>query len=375
MLYHLLWRVGLTDVPQARFSDIDFLSVLNVTRYTTFRTAAASVTALAISLLLGPWMIRKLRDFQIGQVIRQEGPQSHRAKAGTPTMGGLLILSSALIPTLLWADLTNPYIWIAVLATAGFGAVGFADDYLKIVRRSHHGLIPRYKLGGQVIVALSVGVAVLYLSEQTPPLYNTRLIFPFFKNLIPDLGLLYLPFAAFILVAWSNAVNLTDGLDGLAISTFGVAAAAFTALAYVTGHRLFAEYLLLVRFPPASEMTIFCGALVGASLGFLWYNSYPAEIFMGDVGSLALGGALGTVAILIKQELLLVIVGGVFVMEAASVVIQVASFKLTGKRVFKMSPIHHHFELIGWSEPKIIARFLILAIIFALFSLTTLKLR
>jgi phospho-N-acetylmuramoyl-pentapeptide-transferase len=365
MLYLLL--------PQ--LDDVAYLGVLNVTRYITFRTAAASLTALAISLLLGPWMIRKLRDFQIGQVIRQEGPQSHRAKAGTPTMGGLLILTSALTPTLLWADLTNPYIWIAVLATAGFGAVGFTDDYLKIVRRSHHGLIPRYKMGGQIAVAVGVGVAVLFLADQNPPLYNTRLIFPFFKNLIPDLGLMYLPFAVFILVAWSNAVNLTDGLDGLAISTFGVAAAAFTALAYVTGHAVLADYLDLVRFSPAGELTIFCGALVGASLGFLWYNSYPADIFMGDVGSLALGGALATVSVLIKQELLLVVVGGVFVIEAASVVIQVISFKLTGKRVFKMSPLHHHFELIGWSEPKIIARFLILAIICALFSLTTLKLR
>jgi phospho-N-acetylmuramoyl-pentapeptide-transferase len=348
---------------------------LNVTRYITFRTAAASLTALAISLLLGPWMIRKLRDFQVGQVIRQEGPESHRAKAGTPTMGGLLILASALIPTLLWADLQNPYVWIAVLATLGFGTVGFIDDYLKIVRRSHHGLIPRYKMGGQLLVAVGVGGALLALAEQNPPLYNTRLIFPFFKNLIPDLGFLYLPFAAFILVAWSNAVNLTDGLDGLAISTFGVAAAAFTALAYVTGHARLAAYLDLVRFAGTGELTIFCGALVGASLGFLWYNSFPAQIFMGDVGSLALGGALATVSVLIKQELLLVIVGGVFVMEAASVVIQVASFKLTGKRVFKMSPLHHHFELSGWSEPKIIARFLILAIICALFSLTTLKLR
>ena len=365
MLYQLL--------PQ--LDDITYLGVLNVTRYITFRTAAASLTALAISLLLGPWMIRKLRDFQIGQVIRQEGPQSHRAKAGTPTMGGLLILTSALIPTLLWADLTNPYVWIAVLATAGFGAVGFTDDYLKIVRRSHHGLLPRYKMGGQLLVALGVGIAVLVLADQNPPLYNTRLIFPFFKNLIPDLGFMYLPFAVFILVAWSNAVNLTDGLDGLAISTFGVAAAAFTALAYVTGHAVLADYLDLVRFSPAGELTIFCGALVGASLGFLWYNSYPADIFMGDVGSLALGGALATVSVLIKQELLLVIVGGVFVIEAASVVIQVLSFKLTGKRVFKMSPLHHHFELIGWSEPKIIARFLILAIICALFSLTSLKLR
>jgi phospho-N-acetylmuramoyl-pentapeptide-transferase len=352
-----------------------YATIFNVTRYITFRTAAASLTALALSLALGPWMIRKLRDFQIGQVIRQEGPQSHRAKAGTPTMGGVLILTSAIVPTLLWADLSNPYVWIAVLATAAFGAVGFTDDYLKIVRHSHHGLIPRYKMGGQVLVAIAVGVAVLLLSQQNPPLYNTRLIFPFFKNLIPDLGWFYVAFTVLVLVGASNAVNLTDGLDGLAISTFAVSAAAFTALAYVTGHAVLAQYLLLVRFAPAGELTIFCGALVGASLGFLWYNSYPADIFMGDVGSLALGGALGTVAILIKQELLLPIVGGVFVIEALSVIIQVASFKLTGQRVFKMAPIHHHFELIGWSEPKVIARFLIMAIIFALFSLTTLKLR
>jgi phospho-N-acetylmuramoyl-pentapeptide-transferase len=352
-----------------------YAQIFNVTRYITFRTAAASLTALALSLVLGPWMIRKLRDFQIGQVIRQEGPQSHRAKAGTPTMGGLLILTSALVPTLLWADLSNYYIWIAVLATTAFGAVGFADDYLKVVRQSHHGLIPRYKMGGQILVAIAVGVAVLMLSQQNPPLYNTRLIFPFFKNLIPDLGWFYVVFTVLVLVGASNAVNLTDGLDGLAISTFAVSAAAFTALAYVTGHAVLAQYLLLVRFAPAGELTVFCGALVGASLGFLWYNSYPADIFMGDVGSLALGGALGTVAILIKQELLLPIVGGVFVIEALSVIIQVASFKLTGQRVFKMAPIHHHFELIGWSEPKVIARFLIMAIIFALFSLTTLKLR
>jgi phospho-N-acetylmuramoyl-pentapeptide-transferase len=347
--------------------------VLNVVRYITFRTAAASLTALAISLLLGPWMIRKLRDFQIGQVIRQEGPQSHRAKAGTPTMGGVLILTASVVPTLLWADLSNPYVWIAVLATSAFGAVGFADDYLKIVRRSHHGLRPRYKMALQVLVALAVGVALMVLAANN--LYNTRLIFPFFKNLIPDLGWLYVAFTVLVLVGASNAVNLTDGLDGLAISTFGVAAAAFTALAYVTGHAVLADYLLLVRFPPAGELTIFCGALVGASLGFLWYNSYPAELFMGDVGSLALGGALGTVAILIKQELLLLIVGGVFVIEAVSVIVQVGSFKLRGQRVFKMAPLHHHFELSGWSEPKIITRFLILAVIFALFSLTTLKLR
>jgi phospho-N-acetylmuramoyl-pentapeptide-transferase len=365
MLYYLL----------PPLATLPYLGFLNVTRYITFRTAAASLTALVISLVLGPWLIRKLRDFQIGQVIRQEGPQSHRAKAGTPTMGGLLILAASIVPALLWADLSNPFIWIAMGATVGCGAVGFLDDYLKITRRSHHGLWPRYKMGGLLIVAAAVGLSVLLLSYENPPLYNTRLIFPFFKNLIPDLGIGYVLFAVLVLVCTTNAVNLTDGLDGLAISTFGVAAAAYTALAYVTGHAVLADYLLLVRFPPAGELTIFCGALVGASLGFLWYNSYPAEIFMGDVGSLGLGGAIGTVAILIKQELLLPIVGGVWVLEALSVVIQVTSFKLTGKRVFKMSPLHHHFELIGWSEPKVITRFLIVGVLFALFSLTTLKLR
>jgi phospho-N-acetylmuramoyl-pentapeptide-transferase len=361
MLYHLLYPFHTQ------------ISALNVTRYITFRTAAASLSALAISLILGPWLVRKLREFQIGQVIRTEGPTSHMPKAGTPTMGGLLILTAALVPTLLWADLTNLYVWIAVLTTASFGAIGFLDDYLKIVRRSHHGLLPRYKMGLQVLLGVAVGIALITLAHYN--LYSTRLIFPFFKRLIPDLGWGYVLFAAFVLVAVSNAVNLTDGLDGLAISTFAIAAGAYTALAYITGHRVFAEYLLLVRFPLAAELTIFCGALVGASLGFLWYNSYPAEIFMGDVGSLALGASLGTVAILIKQELLLPIVGGVFVLEALSVIIQVASFKLTGQRVFKMAPLHHHFELIGWSEPKVITRFVIVAIIFSLFSLATLKLR
>jgi phospho-N-acetylmuramoyl-pentapeptide-transferase len=352
----------------------NYWPVLNVTRYITFRTAAASITALAIGLLVGPWMIRKLRDFQIGQVIRQEGPATHRTKAGTPTMGGLLILTSVLVPTLLWADLATPFVWIAILATAGFGSIGFADDYLKIVRRSHHGLLPRYKMAWQAVVGLLVGGALLWLASHD--LYNTRLIFPFFKRLIPDLAYLYLPFAAFVLVGSTNMVNLTDGLDGLAISVFAVSAAAFTALAYVSTHAVFANYLQLIRLPPeAAELTIFCGALVGASLAFLWYNCYPAEIFMGDIGSLGLGGALGTVALLIKQELLLPLVGGVFVLEALSVIIQVASFKTTGRRVFKMAPLHHHFELIGWSEPKVITRFLITAIVFALFSLTTLKLR
>jgi len=361
MLYHLLYPFHTQ------------LSVLNVTRYITFRTAAASLSALAISLALGPWMIAKLREFQIGQVIRQEGPTTHRPKAGTPTMGGLLILTAALVPTVMWADLTNAYVWIAVLTTAAYGGVGLADDYLKIVRRSHHGLLPRYKMLFHILIGVVVGITLLVLAHYG--VYNTRLVFPFFKRLIPDLGLWYLPFAVFVLVAESNAVNLTDGLDGLAISVFAIAAAAYTALAYVTGHAVFANYLLLVRFAPAAELTVFCGALVGASLGFLWYNSYPAEIFMGDVGSLALGAALGTVAILIKQELLLVIVGGVFVLEALSVIIQVASFKMTGQRVFRMAPLHHHFELSGWSEPKVISRFVIIAIIFALFSLATLKLR
>jgi len=361
MLFHLLYPLHV-QIP-----------VLNVTRYITFRTGAATMTALAISLLLGPWLIRRLREFQIGQVIRHDGPASHRPKAGTPTMGGLLILAAAVGPTLLWADLTNLYVWMVVLSTLAYGAIGFADDYLKIVRRSHHGLRARYKMSWQILVAVAVGVSLLVFAHYGR--YDTRLIFPFFKNFRPDLGWACVAFAALVLVASSNTVNLTDGLDGLAISTFGIAAAAFTALSYVMGNKVFADYLLIDRVPQAAELTIFCGSLVGASLGFLWYNSYPAEIFMGDVGSLALGAALGTVAILIKQELLLLFVGGVFVLEGLSVIIQVASFKLTGRRVFRMAPLHHHFELAGWSEPKVITRFVIIALVFALFSLTTLKLR
>jgi phospho-N-acetylmuramoyl-pentapeptide-transferase len=361
MLYHLLYPFHTQ------------LSVLNVTRYITFRTAAASLSALGISLVLGPWMVRRLREFQIGQVIRQEGPTSHRAKAGTPTMGGLLILTAALVPTLLWADLTNAFVWIAVLTTAAFGGIGFLDDYLKIVRRDHHGLRPRYKMGCQIVVAAAVGVALLILQQKGG--YNTRLIFPFFKRLIPDLGLGYLPFVVFVLVAWSNAVNLTDGLDGLAISTFAIAAATFTALAYVTGNRVLADYLLLVRFPASAELTVFCGALVGASLGFLWYNAHPAEIFMGDVGSLSLGAAMATVAVLIKQEILLLFIAGVFVLEALSVILQVGSYKLRHKRIFKMAPLHHHFEALGWTESKIIVRFWIAGLVMALFALTSLKLR
>ena len=316
MLYHLL----ISLYPQ--------ISVFNVARYITFRTAAASMTALVISLVMGPWLIRRLRDFQIGQVIREEGRESHRAKAGTPTMGGLLILAAALMPTLLWADLDQRLrLDRRARRPLAFGGIGFLDDYLKITRRSSGGLQPRYKLGLQIAVGAAgrPGADAARRSN----LYNTRLIFPFFKQLIPDLGWFYVPFAAFVLVGWSNAVNLTDGLDGLAISTFAVAAAAFTALAYVTGHRVFATTCCSCASRRRGELTVFCGALVGASLGFLWYNAHPAEVFMGDVGSLALGGAIGTVAMLIKQELLLVIVGGVFVLEALSVMIQVASFKLT----------------------------------------------
>src|SRR5262245_52653075 len=298
MLYHLLFPLH------------DRFAALNVVQYITFRTAAASLSAFALSLVIGPILIRRLREFQVGQVIRQEGPQSHKPKAGTPTMGGLMILMAVLSPTLLWARLDNPYIWIAMLSMALFGAIGFVDDYLKIVRRNHHGLRPRYKMGWQIVVAVAIGVVLLYLAQSGA--YNTRLIFPFFKRLIPDLGWWYLPFAVFMLVSITNAVNFTDGLDGLAISTFAIAAAVYTALAYVTGHRVLADYLLIVRFPQSGELTVFCGALVGASLGFLWYNAYPAEVFMGDVGSLALGASLSVVASLIKQELLLVIVGGVF---------------------------------------------------------------
>ena len=360
MLYHLLYPLHTQ------------ISALNVIQYITFRTAAAGLTAFVISLTMGPWTIRTLRGFQIGQIVRDD-LTTHQSKAGTPTMGGVLILAAALIPTLLWVDLMNTYVWVAVLSTLAFGAIGFVDDYLKVVRKTHRGLRPRYKLIAQAVVATAVGFTLLWLTEKD--LYSTELMFPFRAQLTPDIGWLYVPFAVLVLWFSSNAVNLTDGLDGLAIGTFTVAAIAFTGLAYVAGHAVFAEYLLLVRFPPAGELTVFCGALVGAGLGFLWYNAYPAELFMGDVGSLALGGALGTVAILIKQELLLPIVGAVFVVEFFSVVIQVASFKLTGRRVFRMAPLHHHFELIGWSEPKVISRFLIVAVVFAGLGLATLKLR
>jgi phospho-N-acetylmuramoyl-pentapeptide-transferase len=363
MLFHLLYALR------------GELSALNVTRYITFRTAIAALTALFLVLVLGPWMIERLRRLQIGQFIRDEGPQAHKAKAGTPTMGGVLILIGILVPTLLWADLSNLNIWILMLATTAYGAVGFADDYIKVVKKRSLGLTARRKLFWQFAIGLAVGLAIVALAQEQPREYSTRVQFPFVKQLVPDLGIFYVLFAVWLLTLSSNAVNLTDGLDGLAIGATLIAAAALTGLAYVSSHFRFSEYLDLLHRPGAGEVTVFCGAMVGAAMGFLWWNCYPAQVFMGDVGSLALGGALGTVAILIKQELLLFLVGGLFMIEALSVMIQVASFRLTGKRVFRMSPLHHHFELVGWKEPQIIIRFWIVAFIFATFTLMTLKLR
>jgi phospho-N-acetylmuramoyl-pentapeptide-transferase len=357
-------------------------------RYLTFRTAFASLTALFTGLIVGPLVINRLREFQIGQYIREEGPKAHQKKAGTPTMGGLLIAISVVIPTLLWADLTNRFVWIAILATSAFAAIGFSDDYIKVVNRRNLGLTGKAKIGFQI--ATSVLIAVALIVMQTRGLYSTKLLVPFFKQFRPDLvigslersphvwPLAFLPFIAFVvlvIVGSSNAVNLTDGLDGLAIGCTVIAAGALAVLTYVSGHATFASYLELERMPQVGELTIFCGAMVGAAIGFLWYNAHPAEVFMGDVGSLALGGAIGTVAVMIKQELLLPFIGGVFVIEALSVILQVGSYKLRKKRIFKMAPIHHHFELLGWSESKIIVRFWIASLVFALFALTTLKLR
>jgi len=357
-------------------------------RYLTFRTAFASLTALFTGLIVGPLVIGRLREFQIGQYIREEGPKAHQKKSGTPTMGGLLIAIAIVVPTLLWADLTNPFVWIAVLSTCAFAAIGFADDYLKVVHRRNLGLTARAKVGLQA--ATSVLIAVALIIMQTRGLYSTKLLVPFVKQFRPDLviepllhdphlwPLAFLPFVAFVaffIVGASNAVNLTDGLDGLAIGCTVIAAGALAVLTYVSGHALFADYLELQRMPQVGELTIFCGAMVGSAIGFLWYNAHPAEVFMGDIGSLALGGAIGTVAVIIKQELLLPFIGGIFVIEAISVILQVASYKLRKKRIFKMAPLHHHFELLGWSESKIIVRFWIASLVFALFALTTLKLR
>ncbi|MHB8301536.1 MAG: phospho-N-acetylmuramoyl-pentapeptide-transferase [Acidobacteriaceae bacterium] len=365
-----------------------YIHAFRIFRYLTFRTAFATLTALLIGLLIGPYLIERLREFEIGQFIREDGPKGHHKKAGTPTMGGLLICVAILVPTLLWSDLSNPFVWVAILSTVGFGGIGFADDYIKIVKKRNRGLTARAKIMAQMGVAALIAVLLLVLHGRGD--YSTRLMVPFFKRFRPDLAigamghpphlwpLAFLPFVLFtmlVLVGSSNAVNLTDGLDGLAIGCTIIAAGALTVLTYVSGHVVFSDYLELQRMPMVSELTIFCGSMVGASIGFLWYNAHPAEVFMGDVGSLALGGAIGTVAVIIKQELLLPFIGGVFILEALSVMLQVGSYKLRKKRIFKMAPIHHHFELLGWSESKVIVRFWIVALVFALFALTTLKLR
>ena len=365
-----------------------YVSPFRVFRYLTFRTAFASITALLICLLLGPWLIARLKEFQIGQYIREEGPSSHHSKAGTPTMGGVLINVAILVPTLLWADLSNLLVWVVILATLGFGLVGFLDDYYKMRNRHNRGLSGRTKIYLQVLISFLVGVALLLLTARGG--YSTHLMIPFFKNFTPDLLIhslmnsaytypvafvFFFLFVVLVIVGASNAVNLTDGLDGLATGCSIVAAGALTILTYVTGHAVFARYLEINYIPQVGEVTVFCGSMVGACLGFLWYNAYPAEIFMGDVGSLALGGAIGTVAVIIKQEILLLFIGGVFVAEALSVILQVASYQLYGRRIFKMAPLHHHFEMKGWSESKVITRFWIAALVLALFSLSTLKLR
>ena len=377
MLYYLLYHT-----LQKYFSP------LNVFRYITVRTVYASLTAMFLALVFGPWLIRRLRELQIGQFIREEGPQAHHKKAGTPTMGGVLIVLSTAVPTLLWADLTKPFIWLALFALIGFAAIGFVDDYAKVSKQQNLGLTAKKKFSLQIFVSVAVGVALLVLTTKSA--YSTQLVIPFIKQFHPDLVIhslinvphfwvfAFFPFLIFVtlvIVGSSNAVNLTDGLDGLAIGCTVIAAGALTVLTYVSSNYRWATYLEIQYIPGVAELTVFCGALVGASLGFLWYNAHPAEVFMGDVGSLALGGTLGVVAVIIKQEILLFFVGGVFVVEALSVILQVGSFKLRGKRVFRMAPIHHHFELMGWSESKVIVRFWIAALVFALFALTTLKLR
>lgn len=350
----------------------DKIHAFNVFRYITFRFASAMFTALLISFVFGPSVIRKLKELKIGQQVREDGPGTHLGKAGTPTMGGILILIAITVPTLLWSDLTNRYVWLVVAGTLAFGAVGFYDDYLKVVRKKTEGLKARYKMGWQILIALLIGL-LLYFNPQDPN--STVLLIPFFKRWIINLAWFYVPFVVLVLVGASNAVNLTDGLDGLAIGLVGIAAGANAILVYVTGNKVFANYLQVMYIQGAGELTVFCGALMGASLGFLWYNAHPAEVFMGDVGSLALGGALGMLAVLTKHEIILVIVGGIFVAEALSVIFQVASFKSRGKRIFRMAPVHHHFEQLGWAESKVIVRFWLLGIILALVGLSTLKLR
>lgn len=378
MLYWLLYQVLHRYVPAFR-----------VFSYITVRSALASLTALALALALGPWLISKLRDWSFGQHIREDGPQSHQKKAGTPTMGGLLIVTAIVIPTLLWADLSNQYVWLALLGLVGFGVIGFFDDYAKVAKKRNLGLTARQKLWAQILVAMLIGFCLLLLHAKQA--YSTAINIPFFKQFKPDLLIepltsnfwtyplafvLFYLFIVVVMVGSSNAVNLTDGLDGLAIGLMIIASGAMTALTYVSSNAALSSYLDLARLPHSQELTIFCASMMGASLGFLWYNSHPAEVFMGDIGSLALGGGLGIVAVLIKQEILLIFIGGVYVVEVLSVILQVGSYKLRhGKRIFKMAPIHHHFEALGWPESKVIVRFWIAGLVMALFALTTLKLR
>ena len=358
MLFHLLYSMS------------DEIAAFNVFRYITFRSAMAVVTAILLSMLLGSRFVEMLRRLSIGQSIRAEGPERHHDKAGTPTMGGLLILFTLLVPTFLWVDLTNPVAWVAVGVTLGYGGIGFLDDWLKVRRQRNLGLTSRTKFSLQVLVGIGAGLAIRQLPD-----FESTLALPFLKDAVFDIGWMYVPFAVLVLVCASNAVNLTDGLDGLAIGATLIAAATYAVFSYVAGNAVVAGYLQVPFVRGTGEVAVFCSALVGASLGFLWFNAHPAEVFMGDVGSLALGGAIGVVALLSKQEIVLVIVGGLFVLETLSVIVQVTSFKLTGKRVFRMAPLHHHFELSGWEESKIITRFWILAILFALMGLSTLKLR
>lgn len=354
------------------FSLHDLLSPLNVFRYITFRTALSIMTAMILSLLTGPAIIDYLRKISVTQQIRDDGPQTHMRKSGTPTMGGIIIIVSILITVLIWGDLENMYVWVMICSLICFSAIGLLDDYLKVIRKNPRGLRACYKFGGQIAIAVAIGT-LLYFNPRDP--YNDVLSIPFFKRWLIDLGWFYIPFSVVVIVGSSNAVNLTDGIDGLAIGLVGIALFANMVLVYISGNAKFAQYLQVLYLQGTGELTVICGAMLGAALGFLWFNAYPAEIFMGDVGSLGLGGALGTLAVITKHEIVLALVGGIFVIETLSVVFQVASFKLTGKRIFRMAPIHHHFELKGWHESKVIIRFWIVGIMLALLSLATLKLR